>query len=78
SKIPGVFDREIMLDDLREHVKMIHQYAKFRWVYLKLSKKSQITLSDWKKLPVVEKFKNTGGMIEWRKAQSILNLSTMK
>ncbi|MCX7705151.1 MAG: hypothetical protein N2115_02690 [bacterium] len=77
-KIPIVIDREIMLEDLREHVKMIHQYARFRQAYLKLSRKARITDSDWKKLPAVEKFKNTGGMIEWRKWRDILNLSPMK
>ncbi len=76
--IPIVFDREILLQDLREHVKMIHQYAKFRHAFVKLSRKARISGSDWKKLPRIEKFRNTGGMIEWRKARSILNLQAMK
>lgn len=76
--IPIVIDRTTMLNDLREHVKMIHQYAKFRWAFLKLSRKARITDSDWKKLPAVEKFKNTGGMIEWRKTQQIINSSITK
>jgi len=71
--IPVAFDRKEHLEDLREHVKLIHQYARFRRTFLKLSRKSRISGSDWKKLPVVEKFKNTGGMIEWRKARDILN-----
>ncbi|MGB9642047.1 MAG: alpha-glucuronidase family glycosyl hydrolase [Candidatus Ratteibacteria bacterium] len=74
SKIPIIADRSTMLEDLREHVKMVHQYAEFRHAYARLARKSRITGSDVKTLPVVDRFKNTGGMIEWRKAKWLLNL----
>lgn len=72
SKIPLAYDRKELLDDLKEHLNMIYQYSLFRSAYVKLSAKEKIRPRDIQKLPKIEKFKKSGGMLEWRKVQILL------
>jgi hypothetical protein len=74
SKIPMAVQREEMLEDLKDHVRMIHQYALFRTAYAKLAQQERISAEDVKNLPKVDKLSVSGGMIEWRKAQTILRV----
>lgn len=78
SKIPMAVERKEILDDLKDHLKMVYQYAVFRTEYVKLAKQKRIYPDDLRKLPRIEKLKVSGGMIEWRKAQLFLRMNQKK
>jgi len=72
SKIPMAVDRAELIEDLKEHLEMVRQYAEFRIAFERLAGKARFTKEDVAALPVVEKLKNSGGMIEWRKYNAIV------
>jgi len=72
SKIPMAVEREEILEDLKDHLRMVQQYALFRSRFLKLAQQERIYPEDLVKLPKVEKLRVSGGMIEWRKVQALL------
>ena len=72
SKIPMAVDRTELLEDLKDHLGLIRQYAKFRIEFERLAGKSKITKNDIASLPVVEKLRRSAGMIEWRKYNEII------
>jgi hypothetical protein len=75
SKIPLAVNRDEMIEDLRDHLKIVYQYACFRSTFLDLVRQERISPLDWKRLPAIDRLGVSGGMIEWRKAAEILEFS---
>jgi hypothetical protein len=71
-KIPLALSREEMLEDLVDHLGMVHQYAVLRTALLRLIRQDRIYPDDYRRLPKVERLRVSGGMIEWRKAVDFL------